>query len=157
MRKAWVVGGLLAAPVAVGCANVSVTKVPVAARASGQDAQVEGFRYYLTRPYVLVKRPVELDSSAVAVRLIKLQSPRQKDGPDYVLKSVVPDPVTKAYRYFERDGRENAGLKQFDAAPTLPPPASKPAALGLPAATERVESFWLEISAKVTQAAGSQR
>jgi hypothetical protein len=54
---------LLAALAAVltftGCVSqLSVRKVPLDRRVEGRDDHIHGFRYYLSRPYVLVKEPI---------------------------------------------------------------------------------------------------
>ena len=67
MRTGRWVGGLMAAAAAAGCANVHVKKVPVELRAAGQDHHVHGFRYYLTRPYIVVSRRIELGDEVVPV------------------------------------------------------------------------------------------
>ncbi len=66
----------LAAPVAAcvlltcgACAsNLKVTKVPLAERECGVDHQ-KGFRYYLNRPYLVVKKPVLVTEMVSLVRL----------------------------------------------------------------------------------------
>jgi hypothetical protein len=45
-------------PLLAGCANLVVKKVPVAQREAGKDGCKEGFRYYLNRPYLVVKTPI---------------------------------------------------------------------------------------------------
>jgi hypothetical protein len=42
-----------------GCANLEVHKIPVEKRMEGCD-HADGFRYYLSRPYVLVKAPIQV-------------------------------------------------------------------------------------------------
>lgn len=43
-----------------GCANLKVTKITPEERDSGKDHHVKGFRYYLSRPYVVVKQPIKV-------------------------------------------------------------------------------------------------
>jgi hypothetical protein len=57
MWKESLLGIALVLPVA-GCANLTVTKISEQKRATGEDRHVKGFRYYLSRPYVIVKAPV---------------------------------------------------------------------------------------------------
>ena len=45
---------------AAGCADLVVHKVPVDKRIAGSDQHVDGFRYYLSRPYIAVNAPVEV-------------------------------------------------------------------------------------------------
>jgi hypothetical protein len=54
---ALVAGVAVAALGAAGCSNLDVKKVPVADRETHQDHQ-QGFRYYLNRPYLVVKKPI---------------------------------------------------------------------------------------------------
>jgi hypothetical protein len=42
-----------------GCSNLCARKVPVGQRICGKDHQ-QGFRYYLNRPYLVVKKPIPL-------------------------------------------------------------------------------------------------
>jgi hypothetical protein len=53
-----VVVGLLATLPLAGCANLQVKKVAEYKRLSGEDEHVKGFRYYLSRPYVVVRAPI---------------------------------------------------------------------------------------------------
>jgi hypothetical protein len=49
--------GLLACSAGAGCANLDVTKVSCGKRRTDDD-HARGFRYYLSRPYVVVKAPI---------------------------------------------------------------------------------------------------
>lgn len=58
--------GLTAASLLVaGCANLHVTKVTAEKRCTEEDRHVKGFRYYLSRPYVVVKAPVLVCETSV--------------------------------------------------------------------------------------------
>ncbi len=41
-----------------GCARVSVQKVPLQCRMQHKDTNIKGFRYYLSRPYIIVKKAI---------------------------------------------------------------------------------------------------
>src|SRR5438067_10613786 len=58
-----------AALLLAGCANLVVRKVPLDKRLSHADHHVDGFRYYLSRPYVLVLEPIPLTQTQVLVAL----------------------------------------------------------------------------------------
>ena len=53
IRRAW----RLAWPIlflTLGCAGLEAHRVPLPKRMSGEDAHIHGFRYYLSRPYLVV-------------------------------------------------------------------------------------------------------
>jgi len=50
-----------------GCANLDVRKVPVNERAASADGHRDGFRYYLTRPYVAVLKPIPVATKTTLV------------------------------------------------------------------------------------------
>ncbi len=52
-----------------GCANVKVHKVDVQDRLQGRDQKVEGFRYYLNRPYLVIAKQVPVATSYIPVSL----------------------------------------------------------------------------------------
>jgi hypothetical protein len=110
------IGAALCLP---GCANVSVKKVSVEDRVAGADDKVKGFRYYLTRPYILVKQQVDLGAEVVAVKPKVLQKEvgSYKKG-TVIFVSAAPYPATGKYRYFGPGGEEIAdatALKDKDA------------------------------------------
>jgi hypothetical protein len=53
-----------------GCANLVAKKVPIADRLSGTDDKVHGFRYYLSRPYVVVSQRVCVGLDLAVGRLL---------------------------------------------------------------------------------------
>lgn len=55
---------LLGMCVLAGCAGLTARKVPVQARLSEADGKVRGFRYYLSRPYIVVSKAVSLGYEA---------------------------------------------------------------------------------------------
>jgi hypothetical protein len=68
MRKWWLtllLPGLLQA----GCANLKVTKVPLDQRLACADDQIEGFRYYLSRPYVVITEAVVISETQTLINL----------------------------------------------------------------------------------------
>jgi hypothetical protein len=69
-----------------GCANVDVRKVPLDKRVSNCDQHVNGFRYYLSRPYVVLKARIELGQVCEEVEEIAVRRVGQ------------PDSVVPAYR-----------------------------------------------------------
>src|SRR5262245_14525717 len=96
--------------VTVGCANVKVNKVDVQARIEGQDHHVHGFRYYLTRPYIVVSRRVPVSTTYVPVALAVFPAdaaPAQGQplppGSEIFLVAQVPD-EQGAYRVYDRTG-----------------------------------------------------
>jgi hypothetical protein len=63
---------LLAAGVALllaGCSNLIVRKVPLDKRLAEDDHHIHGFRYYLSRPYVLVLQPILLTKTQTLVAM----------------------------------------------------------------------------------------
>jgi len=111
MKRYLVSGGVAAVLLLGGCSNVHVRKVSVEDRASGLDRHVEGFRYYLTRPYILVKRAVPVGSDTQAVKLFAVKDAKG-NVEKYVLVSVGIDPHTKKPRYYEMNGDENPELEK---------------------------------------------
>jgi hypothetical protein len=93
----------------VGCANMEVKKVPVETRLSGADHQ-RGFRYYLSRPYFVVKERVNIRTDYELARMVTLRQV-QLDGkpvPGTALalgyQAIVPDLCTGAQRLFAHNG-----------------------------------------------------
>ncbi len=69
--RRWVAAGLALAAAgacAAGCSNLEVKKVPVSERVVNQDHQ-EGFRYYLNRPYLVVKKPILITETFSLVKV----------------------------------------------------------------------------------------
>jgi hypothetical protein len=107
--RGWVSIAVTAALLA-GCANVKVHKVDVQDRIDGKDQHVKGFRYYLTRPYLVVARrvPVSVAYIPVAPGLYPasdVPKPGQPLPPhlELVLVAVVPD-AKGAYAVYDRAG-----------------------------------------------------
>jgi hypothetical protein len=72
MVMRWSVGAVgLAMALLVGCASMKVTKVPVGSRDTKADECIKGFRYYLSRPYVLVKEPIPVSTDTMLLILPK--------------------------------------------------------------------------------------
>lgn len=71
---------VLAALPAAGCANLVVHKVPVDQRVAGADDHVDGFRYYLSRPHVLVKEKIEVSRTESLVLIEKGGAVQFLDG-----------------------------------------------------------------------------
>jgi hypothetical protein len=55
---------------ATGCAKLEVKKIPIENRIEGHD-HVDGFRYYLSRPYVVVKNPVPVSTQQALVTVVE--------------------------------------------------------------------------------------
>lgn len=56
-----------------GCANLEVKKVPLAERTANVDHE-QGFRYYLNRPYIVVKKPITISET---ISLVRVKGPDQ--------------------------------------------------------------------------------
>lgn len=50
----------MAVVAAAGCSGLEAQRVPLSKRLEGKDDCVHGFRYYLSRPYLVVSKPVEV-------------------------------------------------------------------------------------------------
>jgi hypothetical protein len=108
LRRILLVGTLalpLSAMAGAGCANLEVKKIPVAERSAGADLHENGFRYYLTRPYVVVNAKVKVCEHQTAVvvgqgkpvEMIFLDGPRR--GQTVALdRLTVTDPGSGAAR-----------------------------------------------------------
>lgn len=59
MSRRWI-WGLAGIYLLSGCAELTTRKVPVEARLTEKDANIHGFRYYLSRPYIVVSKAVSL-------------------------------------------------------------------------------------------------
>lgn len=57
MKQGYILAAVLILS-AAGCAKLKVTKISEDSRLCGTDDHVKGFRYYLSRPYVVVTKPV---------------------------------------------------------------------------------------------------
>src|SRR5262245_25482319 len=110
MRTA-IKGGLLLAGafLLAGCANVCVKKVPVADRIAGTDRQ-HGFRYYLTRPYVVVKERVPLATVVIAANLESVTIPGRAE-PGYGLVARGFPPGRGCRPIYDLSGIEQPGWK----------------------------------------------
>src|SRR5260370_21521576 len=80
-----------------GCANVKVHKVDLHDRMTAADDKVKGFRYYLTRPYLVVASRVMVSRSYIPVWVAIPKgpespgTPRAKPGEPLYLVSAIPD------------------------------------------------------------------
>ncbi len=57
------VGVLLLVAMTAGCAKLKVTRVTALKRDASQDHHIKGFRYYLSRPYVVVQDDIVISES----------------------------------------------------------------------------------------------
>lgn len=71
MSSLWKCSVMILLVVSAGCANVRVKKVPLDKRAEGTDAKLEGFRYYLGRPYIVVKERIPVSSESELMYLVR--------------------------------------------------------------------------------------
>lgn len=83
--RAWPARWWVSLPLAalLGCANLEARKVPVSDRLDGTDDKIKGFRYYVSRPYLIVSRRVCVGQHLAVGRLLW-----QKDGPETVIETI---------------------------------------------------------------------
>jgi hypothetical protein len=92
-----------------GCANVKVHKVDLQDRVTGADDKVKGFRYYLTRPYLVLATRVTVSRSYVPVWVAVPKvpgtsvSPCRKPGEPLYLVAAVPD-ESGVHRVYDQAG-----------------------------------------------------
>ncbi len=91
----WLRRGLVAVSLTAsicGCANVKVQKVDLQDRMNGQDDHVQGFRYYLTRPYLVIASRVSASITYLPVWPAKLKNPStDQEKQSLYLVGAVPD------------------------------------------------------------------
>lgn len=107
---------------ALGCANLEAKKVPLADRLTGKDDRVHGFRYYLSRPYVVVSERVCVGQNLAVGPLLV-----HPDGRVY-LQTLNADGSSL---YYDQQGYEAAcppGCKPLMLALEPPPSGGKPPA-----------------------------
>src|SRR4051794_14643245 len=76
-----IAAALLAAASGAGCSNLVVKKVPVDKRAEGRDNHIQGFRYYLNRPYLAVNDKILLGERRTLICVeVKGARPGSKPG-----------------------------------------------------------------------------
>jgi hypothetical protein len=70
-----------------GCANLEATKVPLSARIHGCDngQKYDGFRYYMSRPHIVVSERVDLGSTHQLARLAVLSHPQSDDMKEVIV------------------------------------------------------------------------
>jgi hypothetical protein len=132
----WCLTPLVAVALA-GCANIHAKKVPIEDRIAGTDDQ-KGFRYYLSRPYVVVAKAVPIATEVEEAELVQL---RNAAGVEMMgLKSTICLPGQPGRpRLYDRSGNplnseEWSLVRTFtNKAANVGPPANPPkAALGPP-------------------------
>lgn len=99
--RSWV---LLLALTLGGCANLNVHKVSLEDRHSGRDMKLDGFRYYLPRPYVIVAARIEVAKNYAVgtLKFAKLEGePIPEPGKE---EKLMIQPVIEVFR---RDPTEN--------------------------------------------------
>jgi hypothetical protein len=72
-----------------GCSNLIVSKVPMDKRLANEDDHIHGFRYYLSRPYVVVLKPVPLTQTQVLVAMNRDGTFTHLDGSNAGLRSSI--------------------------------------------------------------------
>jgi hypothetical protein len=108
----WIrLSALLATSVVVvaGCANVKVKKVDLERRLAGKDNHVRGFRYYLSRPYLVVTRQVHVATQLIPVVTGQLRNAPPNAVPKLVFVSLVPD-ATGKYVVYTPAGKRHMSL-----------------------------------------------
>lgn len=89
----------------VGCANIHAKKVPVEDRIAGTDNQ-KGFRYYLSRPYVVIAKAVPIATETEEVELVEVVSKRDKNVSQLGFRSRLPAPGRPGTsRLYDRSGK----------------------------------------------------
>ena len=117
--KRWLRRGAVAllAGTLTGCANVKVEKVDLQKRIDGQDQCVKGFRYYLTRPYLVVGCRVTVSTTYIPASIAVFPAGAKAGlgqplapGTELVLVAQVPDDQGK-YRVYDRAGKLRPDLR----------------------------------------------
>jgi hypothetical protein len=80
-RIPWCYCAALVLIASAGCANLEAKKVPLADRLTGKDEHIHGFRYYLSRPYIVVAQRVCVGQSLTVGRL-RMVAKAQKGSPE---------------------------------------------------------------------------
>jgi hypothetical protein len=95
---------VIASAVNLGCANVKVDKVSVEDRLSGNDRCVQGFRYYLNRPYIVVGRQISAGTIYVPAIPVK-RTPSLHPTDQLRFLAAVPDRGTPGvFQVFDAQG-----------------------------------------------------
>jgi hypothetical protein len=79
--------GLLCVLSCVGCANLKVTKITATEKGTCKDHCTKGFRYYLSRPYVVVEKPVCV-SEEISLLVVDTKSDLEGQVPAQLLEQV---------------------------------------------------------------------
>ncbi|GAC1463475.1 MAG: hypothetical protein NVSMB9_01020 [Isosphaeraceae bacterium] len=80
-----------------GCAKLDVKKVPIDQRIAGHD-HIDGFRYYLSRPYVVVKHRIAVSTQQSVVAVVDNVLTNSVDAPVQHYQGVRND---KAIRFLD--------------------------------------------------------
>jgi hypothetical protein len=90
-----------------GCSNIHVKKVPVEKRIAGKDHHVKGFRYYVARPYIVVKKRLPVVKQTWQTKLVMVkyvgQTPIQPT-PEYALLGLTPEPGHDGFGLYDLSG-----------------------------------------------------
>jgi hypothetical protein len=119
----------LALAAASGCANLEARKVPLPDRLAGTDARYKGFRYYLSRPYIVVSRRVCVGQQLIAGKLM------QNKANEFFIETISE---SGARRYLDMRGEDSSAALVADESlvyvtyqgQVSPPPGQSPAGPG---------------------------
>jgi hypothetical protein len=106
---------------ATGCANLETRKVPLADRLNGADDKYKGFRYYLSRPYMVVSRRVCVGQQIVVGKLM------QNEDKELFLETIDPEGGRQYLTMRGEDRTKNVATDESLVYLTYPPrPAETP-------------------------------
>jgi hypothetical protein len=155
---------LAAAFTVLGCSGLDARRVPLEERLSGTDKHYHGFRYYLSRPYLVVSERVDIVTTQQLARIVHLErkfaSPAgEQTVVEYVLETINEQGKSE---YFSMTGqpidvpedvRRTADVLSFEAAVSFfstqvldqsfstldqkPPPSGQPATPPKPVETTK--------------------
>jgi hypothetical protein len=124
----------LAAAATIGCANVHVQKVSVEKRMAGTDHHVCGFRYYVSRPYVVVDQAIPVAKTQWMARLVqvsvldpqtRLPAPHGDQPRLFALEGLAPEAGDEP-SYYDLSGHPLRGINRRDFAITVVKNADQP-------------------------------
>src|ERR1700687_529551 len=103
-------------PAALGCGGLEARRGPVEKRLAGKDTCYDGFRYYLSRPYLVVSARVDVVTTTQKARIVLLKGARA-DPVCHVFQSVFLEAIDEhgCPTYFDLYGRPQPALadKEF--------------------------------------------
>jgi hypothetical protein len=113
MRYRWTTFAIFAITSLQGCGGLVTRKVPLQARLSGSDYQ-KGFRYYTSRPHLIVSKPVLIGVTKIDGLLFKDED---RSGPDHIAIKVPTE--NGGEQFYDLSGKlmlelENANWMPFN-------------------------------------------